>query len=83
MTHAGKALADNKSVLEKMGPTRKFLGYVSSFSDVIGNVNEITSQCLVCTENISQQLHPAARAAMVAFDKMQEVSLLALDLNML
>ncbi|KLO06852.1 WD40 repeat-like protein [Schizopora paradoxa] len=55
LTHASTALADTKSILERMGPTRKFLDLVSSFSDVIGD------------------LHPAAKAAMVVFEKLHKI----------
>ncbi|KLO09471.1 hypothetical protein SCHPADRAFT_1000213 [Schizopora paradoxa] len=39
LTHASGALASKKSILERMGYARKFLGLVSSFSDAIGDLH--------------------------------------------
>ncbi|KLO09479.1 hypothetical protein SCHPADRAFT_562903 [Schizopora paradoxa] len=54
LAHASGALANKKSILDRMGYARKFLVLVSSFSDAIGD------------------LHPAAKLAMGAFDKLYE-----------
>ncbi len=39
LAEAGSTLAKTRPVLERMGPTKKFLDLVSSFGDVIGDVS--------------------------------------------